>query len=162
MVLIGKKPADIKATKPMQCDLISFFPLKFDAQLMVSENNVDEWSRYAKKMGFDRIIPQVESISEPEKFEALAMDMHSPVAVGEPHLSKLKYVLVMAVEPGFGGQKFVEAAINDVRELVKIRREKGYKYLIGVDGGIGKEHLAQLEETGADEVAVGAKRVISW
>src|SRR3989344_9132434 len=154
--------ANNKTIRPMDCDLIPFFPIKFDAQLMVVENNVWEWCRTAKKMGFDRIIPQVESISEPEKFKCLAMDMHSPVAVVEPHLSKLKYVLVMAVEPGFGGQKFVEAAINDVRELVKIRREKGYKYLIGVDGGIGKEHLAQLEETGADEVAVGAKRVISW
>lgn len=154
--------ANNKTIRPMDCDLIPFFPIKFDAQLMVVENNVWEWCRTAKKMGFDRIIPQVESISEPEKFKCLAMDMHSPVAVLEPYLPKLKYVLVMSVEPGFGGQKFVEDAQEDIKMLVRLRNEKGYKYKIGVDGGIDQEHLKILENLGVDEAAVGAKRVLEW
>jgi pentose-5-phosphate-3-epimerase len=77
-------------------------------------------------------------------------------------LSKLKYVLVMSVEPGFGGQEFVEAAMEDVQELVRLRNERGYNYKIGVDGGVEKEHLEMLEKAGVDEVAVGARRVVSW
>src|SRR3989344_5938767 len=113
--------ANNKTIRPMDCDLIPFFPIKFDAQLMVVENNVWEWCRTAKKMGFDRIIPQVESISEP--------------------------------------QKFVEDAQEDIKMLVRLRNEKGYKYKIWVDGGIDQEHLKILENLGVDEAAVGAKRV---
>jgi len=88
-----------RTIRPSECDLIPYLPIKFDAQLMVTENNVWEWAKYAEKVGFERIIPQVESISEPEKFDCLAMDMHSPVEVLKPYLKNLKYVLVMSVEP---------------------------------------------------------------
>jgi ribulose-phosphate 3-epimerase len=151
-----------KTIKPSECDLIPYLPLKFDAQLMVTENNVWEWAKYAKVMGFERIIPQVESISEPKKFKALAMDFHSPVKVVEPYLNKLDYVLVMSVEPGFGGQDFVNAALEDVKELNLLKKEKHYKFKIGIDGGIEKIHLEYLESHGVDEVCVGAKRCLEW
>ena len=148
--------------KPMEADLIPYFPLKFDAHLMVTENNIGEWSKMAEKFGFDRIIAQVESISHSEDFACLAMDFHSPVTVVRPYLPKLDLVVVMSVEPGFGGQEFVAAAKQDVQELVKLRQEKKYGYRICVDGGIEKQHLSSLENMGVDEVAVGAKRVVSW
>ena len=148
--------------KPMEADLIPYLSLKFDAHLMVTENNIVEWSKMAEKFGFDRIIAQVESISHPEDFACLAMDFHSPVTVVRPYLPKLNLVLVMSVEPGFGGQEFVEAAKQDVQELVRLRREKKYNYRICVDGGIEKQHLPELERLGVDEVAVGTKRVLEW
>jgi len=151
-----------KTIRPTECDLIPYLPLRFDAQLMVTEDNVWEWARYAQKMGFERVIPQVESISEPEKFECLAMDWHSPVKAVEPYLAKLKYVLVMSVEPGFGGQEFVDASLADIRTLHELRSQKGYAYKIGVDGGIEQQHLAALEMAGADEACVGADRVLGW
>ena len=151
-----------RTIRPSECDLIPYLPIKFDAQLMVTENNVWEWAKYAEKVGFERIIPQVESISEPEKFDCLAMDMHSPVEVLKPYLKNLKYVLVMSVEPGFGGQEFVNEATEDIKKLSELRRVRGYKYEIGADGGIEKEHLKILEEVGADEAAVGARRVLEW
>lgn len=151
-----------RTIKPTQCDLIPYLPLKFDAQLMVTEDNVWEWSKYAEKMGFDRVIPQVESISEPEKFTCLGMDWHSPIKVLEHLLPQLEYVLVMSVEPGFGGQEFVEAALNDIRELHNLRQDKGYSYKIGVDGGVEQDHLTVLEMAGADEAIVGAERVLGW
>lgn len=159
---IDEEYAANRTISPAECDLVPYLPIRFDAQLMVTENNVLTWGKAAQKVGFERIIPQVESISRPEDYECLAMDFHSPVAVLKPYLAKLKYVLVMSVEPGFGGQRFVEAAMEDVRELEGLRREKGYKYLIGVDGGVEKEEWQELKEAGVDEVAVGAKRALEW
>jgi len=148
--------------KPMVVDTIPFLPLKFDAHLMVTENNIVEWSVMAQKFGFDRVIAQVESISHPEEFKCLAIDSHSPVEVLEKYLPKLDLVLVMSVEPGFGGQEFMDGAKKDVAQLTEVRKNKNYKFQICVDGGINREHLQQLEDMGVDEVAVGAKRVLQW
>lgn len=148
--------ANNKTFKPMEVDVIPYGPLKFDAHLMVTENNITEWSMMAKKFGFERIIAQMESIAHPEEFAALALDVHSPVAALKPYLPKLEYVVVMAVEPGFGGQEFVDKALDHVREIKK------YSVRVCVDGGVEREHLKILESFGVDEVAVGVKRVLEW
>lgn len=155
--------ANNKSIRVEECKSIRNYPeIKFDAQLMVVEKNLARYVEEARKLGFDRIIPQVESISRPEDYDCLAMDFHSPVKVLEPYLPKLKYVLVMSVEPGFGGQEFAEGAVERIRQIGQMRQIGGYKYKIGVDGGIQKEHLKTLEEAGADEVAVGVERVLEW
>ncbi len=151
-----------KTFKPMEVDVVPYTPLKFDAHLMVTENYIIEWSVMAQKFGFDRIIAQLESISRPQDFTSLALDYHSPVAAIRKYLPKLELVVVMAVEPGFGGQHFVEAVKQDIQDLVKLRQERHFAYRICVDGGIEQEHLQMLQDLGVDEVAVGAKRVISW
>jgi len=130
--------------------------------LMVTENNIVEWSLMAEKFGFERVIAQVEAISHPEEFNCLALDIHSPVRTIEPYLKRLKLVVVMAVEPGFGGQEFVDKAVEHVKLLDEWRKVKKYKYEICVDGGIEQEHLEILQQAGADSVAVGAKRVLEW
>ena len=143
------------------CKSIKNYPqIKFDARLMVVQKNLGEYVEEAKRQGFDRIIPQVESISRPEEFDCLAIDFHSPVQVLEPYLPRLKYVLVMAVEPGFGGQEFDFLTLDRVRQIGQIRHINDYKYKIGVDGGVEKEHLSVLENLGGDEVAGVANRVL--
>jgi ribulose-phosphate 3-epimerase len=141
--------------------LVSEFEgLKFDAHLMVTQNNIVRWVNEAEVAGYDRIISQLESISEPEDFRGLAMDVHSPVAAIEPYLPGLEVVIVMAVEPGFGGQDFSDEVIEAIKRLSELKRIKNYKYRICVDGGVEKEHMQMLEEAGADEVAVGVKRAL--
>ncbi len=54
----------------------------------------------------------------------------------EPFLKLVDLVLVMTVEPGFGGQSFMDDQVSKIDELARIRKEKGYSYLIEVDGGI--------------------------
>ena len=139
-----------------------FGKLKFDAHLMVVQKNIGRWVSEAEAAGYERIISQVESVSEPERFSGLALDVHSPVAAIEPYLVNLEVVVVMAVEPGYGGKEFVDSAVESVSRLSRIRRDNNYRYRICVDGGVQKEHLGQLEKAGADEVAVGAKRVLEW
>ncbi len=154
--------ADNVTVKPLEADLIPYLPLKFDAHLMVTENNILQWSKLAEKMGFDRIIAQVESISNPEDFSGLALDVHSPVATIESLLPKLEVVVVMAIEPGFGGQEFDPEALEKIKRLSELRRLNKYNFKICVDGGVEKIHLNLLADLGADEVAVGVKRMLNW
>ena len=151
---IDGKFANNKSVTPLRVKLR--WGLKFDAHLMVVEENVKQWADEARLAGFDRIIAQMESISHPEDFEALALDVHSPVEAIKPYLAKVKYVVVMSVEPGYGGQEFVDKAMEHVKELKK------YKVRICVDGGVEKKHLEMLENLGVDEVAVGMPRVLEW
>ncbi|TSC87908.1 MAG: hypothetical protein G01um101416_223 [Microgenomates group bacterium Gr01-1014_16] len=152
-----------ESVKVSECKSVKRYPeLKFDAHLMVTERNINKYVQEAKNVGFDRIIAQMESISRPEDFSALALDIHSPVEAIKPYLPKLKYVVVMSVEPGFGGQEFNKTTLDKIRQIGQIGRINGYKFKICVDGGVQKEHLKILEEAGADEVAVGARRVLEW
>lgn len=139
-----------------------FNRLKFDAHLMVVEKNIGRFVNEAEVAGYERIISQVESISKPENFSGLAIDVHSPVAAIEPYLANLDVVIVMAVEPGFGGQSFDDDVIESLKRLNRLRRENRYQFRICVDGGVQKEHLEWLEEAGVDELAVGAKRLLGW
>lgn len=151
-----------KTFKPMEADLIPFLPLKFDAHLMVTENNITEWALMAKKFGFDRIIAQMESVSHPEDFTGLALDIHSPIAAIEKYLRNLEVVVVMSIEPGRGGQEFDGRTIGKISNLSNLRDLSNLRYRICVDGGVEKEHLKMLAELGVDEVAVGVKRVLEW
>jgi ribulose-phosphate 3-epimerase len=147
---------------PAECELTRYLKLMFDAHLMVVQKNVSKWMKEAVKVGFDRIIVQAESVSDPEKYKGLALDVHSPVVAIEPYLANLEEVVVMAVEPGFGGQEFDKRVIELTKRLSELRKEKNFRYKICVDGGVYQEHIPVLEEAGADEVAVGVKRVLEW
>jgi ribulose-phosphate 3-epimerase len=147
---------------PEQVEPARYFPLETDAHLMVVEKNIDKWKHMAQQAGFTQIIAQAESISNPENFTGLALDIHSPVEEIENYLFHLNKVIVMAVEPGFGGQKFDPEVMEKIEKLSRIRKTKNFKYSICVDGGVTQEHLEELEKAGADEVAVGVKRVLEW
>lgn len=148
--------------RPDELDMTPFLGLQFDAHLMVVEKNLTGYLKQARKVGYDRIIPQMESISNPGEFRGLALDVHSPVVVIEPYLHQLEVVVVMAIEPGFGGQKFDSGVMEKVKQLSSLREQSKFRFKICVDGGVQKEQLAELEKAGVDEVAVGAKRVLEW
>lgn len=73
-----------------------------------------------------------------------------------PYLDQVDLVLVMSVEPGFGGQKFMEDQLEKVRTLVKLKREFNYKYVIEIDGGINGDTAKLAKEAGVDIVVVGS------
>lgn len=78
------------------------------------------------------------------------------VAVLNGLLDKVDMVLVMSVEPGFGGQSFIPSALDKIRELDKIRKEQGLNYLIEVDGGISAANAGEVFESGADVLVAGS------
>ena len=72
------------------------------------------------------------------------------------YLSELDLVLVMSVEPGFGGQSFMPASLDKVRALRKEIDEKGYSCLIEIDGGISAKNAKEVFDAGCDAVVAGS------
>ncbi len=132
--------------------------LKMDAHLMIVEKNLQEYLKDRNK--FDRVIVQMESISNPEDFDCLALDIHSPIEAIKSYLPKLKLVNLMSIEPGRGGQELDLKILEHISYLSNLRYLGDFR--VAVDGGIEREHLEKLESLGVDEVVVGAKRVLSW
>ena len=79
----------------------------------------------------------------------------TPVCLLRDILDKIDLVLVMSVNPGFGGQKFIPNALNKIRELDKIRKEQGLSFTIEVDGGAGEANSAALRDAGCDIIVAG-------
>lgn len=80
----------------------------------------------------------------------------TPVETLRPWLPQLELVLVMSVEPGFGGQSFIEGSTDKVRELRALIAETGSKALIEVDGGLSSKNVAPVFAAGADAVVAGS------
>jgi ribulose-phosphate 3-epimerase len=79
----------------------------------------------------------------------------TPVAMLSEVLDRLDTVLVMSVNPGFGGQKFIPRALDKISDLSRLRARYNYNYRIEVDGGVEPENVAQLVSAGADTLVAG-------
>lgn len=107
----------------------------------VAENKIDELIDHIKSHNVD---------------VGIAIKPNTPVSVLKPFLPKLDLVLVMSVEPGFGGQTFNNSAVEKISELFKIRAENKYNYLIEVDGGINDLTAQVCKEAGVDVLVAGS------
>ena len=85
----------------------------------------------------------------------VALNPHTPICVVEEVAAMADMFLIMSVNPGFGGQKFIETSLDKIRRLKQMLREKGSKALIQVDGGVGAANAAALFEAGADVLVAG-------
>ena len=85
----------------------------------------------------------------------VALNPHTPVSVLEDIVADLDLVLIMSVNPGFGGQKFIENTYDKVKKLKELITEKGSSALIEVDGGIGLNNYKKLAEVGVNAMVAG-------
>ena len=86
---------------------------------------------------------------------AVVLNPHTPLSVLEFILGEVDMVLLMSVNPGFGGQKFIPSALEKIKQLRELIDRKGAKCLIEVDGGVNGLNIADIDETGADVVVAG-------
>lgn len=86
---------------------------------------------------------------------AVSLNPHTDVALLENILPDLNMVLVMTVNPGFGGQKFIAQSYKKIRKLKKMISDAGLETLIQVDGGVNEENIGTLMEAGVDVFVVG-------
>jgi len=132
---------------------------------MMVERPDDSAIQYAKA-GADIVTLHIEGLAKTEETLAaieatgakahLAISPRTPVSHVEPFLDGCSGVLVMSVEPGFGGQAFQPSAIEKIQKLQEIRISTGRDFHIGVDGGISTKTIASVAHAGADLIVAGS------
>jgi ribulose-phosphate 3-epimerase len=135
-----------------------------DVHLMIA--NPDAYLEDFKKAGADILTVHYEAcphlhrtisrIHELGMKAGVALNPHTPIEVLSELAPKLDLVLIMSVNPGFGGQKYIPAASDKVARLKKLRSQTNSKFLIEVDGGVNLETGALLAAAGADALVAGS------
>ncbi|MEG0283973.1 MAG: ribulose-phosphate 3-epimerase [Erysipelotrichales bacterium] len=104
----------------------------------------------------DEALHIIDYLHENNVKAGLAIKPKTDVLAITPLLSKLDLVLVMSVEPGFGGQKFIKTSLDKVRLLDELRIDYKYNYLIQIDGGIDNTNKEECYEAGVDCLVAGS------
>lgn len=150
--------APVYKTIRKSCNLV------FDVHLMITkpERYIEDFV----KAGADIVNFHVEATENPSEVidliksygvkTGITIKPKTPVSVIEEYLDRVDLVLVMTVEPGFGGQKLMTDCLDKIRELKKIKDEKGYSYKIEIDGGVSLDNIKEVMETGVDVVVAGS------
>ena len=86
----------------------------------------------------------------------ITLNPDTPVSAIEPYLSKVEMVLIMSVNPGFGGQKFIPASIDKIKEVKGLLQKKNLDLDIEVDGGIKLDNVRVVLEAGANVIVAGS------
>ena len=101
----------------------------------------------------DRCISQIKSLG---LRSGISINPATPVSLLENIVSEVDMVLIMSVNPGFGGQKFIPYSLDKIKELSNMREKKNQKLLIQVDGGVGVDNIKALSDAGVDEFVAGS------
>ena len=138
--------------------------LPFDCHLMMT--NADAYFEPLKDAGADLVSIHIEAYPDPAaaagRARTLGLDFglvlnpSTPAEAVEPFLELCDLVLVMSVEPGFGGQSFIPSALDTVRALRETLDDRGLAVDIEIDGGIGRDNAAAAREAGADVLVAGS------
>jgi ribulose-phosphate 3-epimerase len=135
-----------------------------DIHLMVQNNTffVDMFAPYKPKY----ISFHIEEEKHPHRLiqkirsygisPAIALNPHTPVSMVEHLLDELDMVLLMSVNPGFGGQKFIPFVLEKSKRLKEMIQKRGAKTLIEVDGGVSDKNIKELKAAGVDVVVAGS------
>jgi ribulose-phosphate 3-epimerase len=95
-------------------------------------------------------------IKEFDKKAGVALNPHTPLEIIKYVLEDLDYVLIMTVNPGFGGQKFIKNCLSKIKELKELIEKRGFNTLIEVDGGINAETAPEVIKAGAKILVAGS------
>lgn len=138
--------------------------LVFDVHMMVT--NPERYVDQVVKAGADVVTVHVEAtphihralqlIKSAGAKAGVVINPGTSVAAIEAVLGQVDQVLVMTVNPGFGGQAFIPATLDKVRQLADLRQKQGYSYLIEVDGGVNDKTAADCLAAGADILVAGS------
>jgi ribulose-phosphate 3-epimerase len=138
--------------------------LPLDVHLMIE--NADQYLEDFVKAGSDSLTVQAEAcvhlhrtiqaIKELGVKAAVALNPSTPVSTIEWILEEVDMVLIMSVNPGFGGQKFIPQALQKIEELKSMISARNPNVLIEVDGGINEETIRSVSKAGADVFVAGS------
>ena len=135
-----------------------------DVHLMIVEP--DRYIKDFKKCGADILTIHLEAcnhlhrtihaIKEEGMKAGVALNPHSPINLLKEVINDLDMVCIMSVNPGFGGQRFIENTYKKIEELNKLRQKTENNFLIEVDGGVNDRNYSKLIKSGADVLVAGS------
>ena len=137
---------------------------RLDVHLMIEDP--DRYAPVFIQAGADQISVHQEAcrhlnrtlrmIQDEGALAGVVLNPATPVALLDDVLEVADYVLIMSVNPGFGGQQFIPRALDKVRELDRKRRERRLELPIEIDGGITVDNLAEVVRAGCDWIVTGS------
>ena len=139
------------STKPLDVHLMIVEPQKFVSEVRDCGSEIMT-VHYEACTHLNRVVQQIHAAGMKA---GVALNPHTPVCLLRDIIADIELVLLMSVNPGFGGQKFIEGTLRKVRELRTLIAETGSKAEIEIDGGVNDETGKQLAEAGADIVVAG-------
>ncbi len=156
--------ANLTLGLPIVSRLFEVSKLPLDIHLMI--DNPDRWAPAYAEVGCDSITFHLEAANDPIALArrireigskvAIAIKPNTPFANVEQLLSEIDMLLVMTVEPGFGGQKLIPETISKVTQAKESARKHGLSIAIQVDGGVTESNIGALAQAGADVFVAGS------
>jgi ribulose-phosphate 3-epimerase len=163
-VMDGHFVPNITLGPPVVASLHKATPLALDVHLMIE--NADRYLQAFIDAGATWISLHYEAVTHLQRQVAflrergvragVALNPATPLSALEEILPELDYVLVMSVNPGFGGQKFIPSTLDKVRRLRAMIEKRSLKAVIEVDGGVDLSNIRSLVEAGAELLVAGS------
>ena len=163
-IMDGSFVPNISMGIPVIKSIRKYTNMIFDTHIMIV--NPEKYIKQFKEAGCDiinvhaeaceNLYETIDNINKLGVKSGVTIKPNTPVSDIINVLDKVSLVLIMTVEPGFGGQKFIYSQLEKVDELVKLRQKNNYKYKIEVDGGININNIQNVVSHGVDLVVAGS------
>jgi ribulose-phosphate 3-epimerase len=163
-VMDGNYVPNITIGPPVVAALRKVTQMPIDTHLMIAD--ADRYIQAFRDAGADMISVHVEAVPHLHRTldairrlgarPGIAVNPGTSLVLLEEVLPFADYILIMSVNPGFGGQKFIETALPKIARLRRMIEERGLTVHIEVDGGVGLSNIASLVEHGAEWIVAGS------
>tara|TARA_B100000575_G_scaffold62788_1_gene47932 strand:- start:355 stop:1014 length:660 start_codon:yes stop_codon:yes gene_type:complete len=162
-VMDGHFVPNLTIGPPVIKDLKKYSSIPFDVHLMISpvHKYIEAYAEAGADIitihpeATDNLQESIDKISELNKKVGVSLNPKSKINLIEKYLDQIDLVLIMSVNPGFGGQKFMPEVLEKIKKLVQIREAKNLKFDIEIDGGINFDNSKLAIEAGANILVSG-------
>ena len=162
-VMDGHFVPNLTIGPPVIKDLKKYFSIPFDVHLMISpvHNYIEAYAKAGADIitihpeATDNLQKSIEKIKEFNKKVGVSLNPETKIDLIKNNLKHIDLVLIMSVNPGFGGQKFMPEVLQKIKDLVNIRKEQNLNFDIEIDGGINFDNYRLAIDAGANILVSG-------
>jgi len=162
-VMDGHFVPNLTIGPPVIKDLKKYSSIPFDVHLMISpvHNYIEAYAKAGADIitihpeATDNLQKSIEKIKEFNKKVGVSLNPETKIDLIKNNLKHIDLVLIMSVNPGFGGQKFMPEVLQKIKDLVNIRKEQNLNFDIEIDGGINFDNYRLAIDAGANILVSG-------
>jgi len=162
-VMDGHFVPNLTLGPPVIKSLRQYTKIPFDVHLMISpvHKYIEDYANAGADIitihpeATENLIDSIELIKKLNKKVGISLNPESKINLVEKHLDKIDLILIMSVNPGFGGQKFMPEVLEKIKKLNEIKNQKKFNFDIEIDGGINFDNSKLAIEAGANILVSG-------